>query len=495
MIIDGSGRDGETFEADVCVVGAGAAGLTLALDLAGRGVSVVLVESGGLEFQQRSHDLLDYDVSEQTGEGLLKASRERFFGGTTNHWGGVCQPLDAFEFEYHPWVPNSGWPISRADLDPWYTAAARLLGLGPVEPPPYDPQALGVADRPRLVAEADTTFDIWMPRHAPDGRLRMGRWRRAEVEAHPRVQCLLNTTVVEAHPDNSRERIVSLSARTYEQGTLHFRARDYVLCASAVENARLLLASDSVVPGGLGNTHDLVGRYFMIHAPNGFGAVLPLHPGAALTQEEFLVKQDNIAWLLTTQAREKFQLQGFLAFMLPSELGGTLAYEAAIKSLVEPAAAGGAESAPVARRGIMVNWESAPNPLSRVSLSNRREALGVRLPLVHLEVTPEDLSRAQKSFELLASAITRSGQGRLNFSHIPSMPIMGGGAHQIGTTRMSNDPRHGVTDANGRVHSLENLFIGGSSLFPTAGWQHPTFTIIALALRQAQFLHSRMPVT
>jgi len=494
MILDGNGRDGETFEADVCVVGAGAAGLTLALDLAGRGVSVVLVESGGLEFQQRSHDLLDVELSGQSTEGLFRISRERFFGGTTNHWGGECRPLSPFEFQHHPWVPHSGWPISRADLDPYYVKAARLLGLPGVERH-YNAQALGVADRPRLVAQSGTSMVTTMPNPVPAKYLRMGRSRREEVETSPQVQCLLNTTIVQIHPDKSGDRIVSLEGKTYEQGTLHFKARDYVLCTSAIENARLLLASDKVVAGGLGNAHDLVGRFFMIHVPNGFGRLLPRDPKAPLTQEEFLSDKYSVGWAVSPQAREKHQLQGFLAWFIRNDQAEPLPHEAAIEDLMHAPAGPEVDLAAMRRRGILVNWEQSPNPDSRVMLSGRPDALGVRKPVVHLDVTLQDLSRAQRSFELLASDIARSGHGRLYFTDITGMPILGGGGHQMGTTRMADDPRHGVTDANGRVHSLENLFIGGSSLFPTAGWQHPTFTIIALALRQADFLHSRVPRT
>jgi choline dehydrogenase-like flavoprotein len=492
MILDGSSiPEGKTFDADICVVGSGAAGLTLALDLTRRGIKVVMIESGGLVFDGRSNQLLEVEMAGRTTETLVKTTRERFFGGTTNHWGGVCRAFDAFEFEPHPWMPYSGWPISRADLDPYYASAASLLGLPEVSRT-FDAKALGVADRPRLVKEGEPDVEPIIWRRIPDEHLRMGQWRRQEVETSQLLTCVMNTSIVEIHPDASLKRIASLEGRAFGGHTLHFRARDFVLCTGAIENARLLLVSDSVVKGGLGNEHDLVGRFFMDHPANGISQVLLTDPAKGPTQEQFLAKSELLGWTTTPAARAKYHLQGFMSWVWPRTLAPQPQFpqELAMSKLT---------GLPTDKRDndqpryleIVLNWEQAPNPDSRVMLSDKRDIFGVRKPLVHWDVLPQDLASAHKSMELISLAVARSGLGRVRWPDITN-PLTTGGGHQMGTTRMANDPKQGVTNANCRVHSLENLFIGGSSLYPTGGWEHPTFTIVTLALRLADHLAARV---
>jgi choline dehydrogenase-like flavoprotein len=497
VITDGSTvKDGTIFEADICVVGAGAAGLTLALALAQQGVEVLLVESGGLERDERSHELLDIVLSGRSSKSLVQYTRERFFGGTTNHWGGEIRTLGAFEFEPHSWVPNSGWPITRSDLDPYYILAAEQLGLPEVDRP-FDAAALGFGDRPRLVSETETMIEAQQWRTVSADYIRLGRARRKETRESALVHCVLNTTIAEIHPDESRERIASVEGRTFDGKTLHFRARDFVLCTGAIENPRLLLLSDTVVAGGLGNEYDLVGRYFMEHGSAMMGPLVLTDPAAGLFQEELLADKGLTGWATTPAARTEFKLQGLMAIQWPK--AGVeqkpLTHALGIRDLVRAPSQSTVGGQP-RYLNVVVNWEQSPNPLSRVTLSKQLDALGIRKPNLHWDVTDGDIASAEKNSELLCLAVARSGHGRLRRLEIinaPGVPLTMGGGHQTGTTRMSNDPKSGVTDANGQVHSLENLFIGGSSLFPTSGWQNPTFTIVALALRQADFLASRAP--
>jgi choline dehydrogenase-like flavoprotein len=491
MIVDGLNLDGQTFEADVCVVGAGAAGLNLATDLAERGVSVLLVESGGLKFHEQSHRLLDIESSKSTPEGLVGLTRERFFGGTTNHWGGVCRTLDAFEFEERPWIPHSGWPITRNDLQPYYESAALLLNFPNVDPP-YDPQALGVGELPQLVA-ADSNFDIHLTRRAPPGRIRMGPWRQKEIQASEKIQCVLNATVGEIVSDAAGEQILSLQARTYSGANLAFKARDFVLCTGAIENARLLLMSDKTVPGGIGNQNDLVGRYFMDHIANGVGRYLPLGSVGRTTQEEVLSESQFVVWATSPEARREHELMGFIAFFINHNTQDPLENEHAVRGLAGTPAVAVKDESKILRRSVLTNWEQAPNPQSRIVLSSARDDLGLRKARLEWNIGPEEAAKAQRSAELLSLEVARSGHGRIHLGDLTRKPVTVGGGHQMGTTRMSDDPKTGVTDKHGRVHGVENLFIGGSSLFPTGGWQHPTFTIVALALRQAEYLSRRFP--
>jgi hypothetical protein len=391
-------------------------------------------------------------------------------------------------------VPNSGWPITRADLNPYYVAAAKLLGLPEVDRP-FDAAALGFGDRPRLVSETEKYIEAQQWRTVPSEHIRLGRARRKETRESELVHCVLNTTIAEIHPDESRERIASVEGRTFEGKTLHFRAKDFVLCTGAIENPRLLLLSDSVVKGGLGNEHDLVGRYFMEHGSAMMGPLLLSDPAAGFFQEELLANKGLTGWATTPAARTEFKLQGFMAIQWPKAQvpQEPLPHALGLRALARPNLEVPPDEPP-RYLNVAVNWEQSPNPHSRVLLSKKLDPLGIRKPQLHWDVTLEDIASAERNSELLSLAVARSGHGRLRRLHIentPGVPLTLGGGHQTGTTRMSDDPKSGVTDANGRVHSLENLFIGGSSLFPTSGWQNPTFTIVALALRQADFLASR----
>ena len=146
-----------------------------------------------------------------------------------------------------------------------------------------------------------------------------------------------------------------------------------------------------------------------------------------------------------------------------------LDYVLGIRDLVGPATELTAD-AQTRYLNVVVNWEQSANPLGRVTLSKKLDVFGIPKPDLHWAVTAADISSALKSSELLCLVVARSGHGRLRRLELkdsPDAPLTAGGGHQMSTTLMSNDPQQGVTDANSRVHSRENLFIGGSSLFPT----------------------------
>src|SRR5215210_437567 len=143
MLVDGRDvRAGTVMRADCCVIGSGAAGITIARELARTRASVVLLESGGFDFDPRTQALNAGDI---VGERLdpvnplrLQDTRLRYFGGTTNHWAGYCRPFEPGDLERRDHVPDSGWPFGRAELDPWYRLAHDVIQIGPFE---YDPAA------------------------------------------------------------------------------------------------------------------------------------------------------------------------------------------------------------------------------------------------------------------------------------------------------------------------------------------------------------------
>lgn len=501
MFVDGAAlQEGHRLRTEVCIVGTGAAGIPLAMALADHGVNVLLLESGGRRPRPRAQALLDVELS-----GLpypVHVSRERYFGGTTNHWGGVCKPFDAFELAAHDWVPHSGWPLERSELDPWYERARPLLGL-PHASYAYDPVAQGVADLPPLLEAEDLGIATQLWRATQPGPARLGPMYAERVARDRRLTCVLGATVSELLPAESGRGIEHLEARTWAGRTVRVEAREFVLCAGAIENARLLLLSDSVVKTGLGNAHGLVGRYFMDHPGRWLGDwVLPGTGDTPFREEAILRREggvgpgaDLLGWATTPELRRAKKLLGFMTFGQVLDVDPASDLErAGIRELVEWLR--GAEPSvdperPIRLIRLAVNWEQSPNPASRVSLLRERDALGIRKVELHWAVHEADLRSLRESAALFARAAARSGHGRLKRGELTDGMLSIGAGHQMGTTRMASDPKKGVTDSKGAVHGLDNLFVAGSSLFPTGGWQHPTLTIVAMALRLAEHLVQR----
>lgn len=493
MLIDANDvGDATLVQSDVCVIGAGAAGITLALALAGPGLEVVLVESGGLEHEAETHTL--QEAVNLDARYPVAASRSRFFGGSTNHWGGLCLPLDADDFLPHAWVADSGWPLRKPDLEPYYEKALPILDI---------PRAYRLSDvradeetHPPLLGPANAFFEplVWLK--SPPTR--MGAKYREEVKQSGHVRCFLHVTATELVPTRDGSHVERVEARTFGGRHLRFAARQYVLSAGGIENARLLLLSDSVVPRGLGNQHDLVGRYFMDHLNQVVGSIAVVSPrGLPSFQEEHLVERrlpgvERSQFGFATTARLRAEHRLLACSLNAAPAGEPDPTAAAIEELlIGPAGGSAAEGPPRAARhyALYTVAEQAPSPTSRVFLSHERDALGQRKIAVDLRVTPADARSVQRSLELFGLELARTGHGRLRVRDVGDVWHLLAG-HHMGTTRMADDPRRGVTDRNGKVHGVANLYVAGSSLFPTGGFANPTLTIIALTLRQAEQLRS-----
>ena len=181
-------------ECDICIIGAGAAGLTLAREFSGQEFRVCLLESGGLEFDAATQSLYQ---GKNAGplQIELDTERIRYFGGTTNLWGGYCRPLDEEDFEERDWVPNSGWPFRRAELEPYYERAHRLCQLGPFN---YNIDAWNSDDKncssPFNTGRLVTKFFQLVPTE-PDDLRRFGRVYRDDIRSSPNTVSYTHLTL------------------------------------------------------------------------------------------------------------------------------------------------------------------------------------------------------------------------------------------------------------------------------------------------------------
>ena len=515
MLIDANDIEARhQVEADLCIIGGGAAGLTIARLFRGSTTSVCVLEGGGLQIDPASEAV--YRSIRNVGRSypLLYGSRLRFLGGSTNIWGGHCVPLRAVNFERLPWSRYSGWPVTLADLEPYYRRAEVTLGIDGVS---CDPTVVAAKLKQPLFPFDPQRVLTVMSRY---NRLRFGSAFRDELSeaANIRLICGANVTSIDGHKDGKR--VEQVTVRTLGGRTFGVRARAFVLAAGGIENPRLLLVSRSVQPDGLGNDHDLVGRFFMEHIWYSSGVILPAQPQAPFrlyTEErppgakiawrahlalpEKVVREGNIpdfrAELFninTWDASEAVQSVALLrrsAAQLDWPDDITKHIENIIRSPDEVLGAAIGRSGPHGYE-FWNNVEQAPNPSSRIGLAEDRDPLGVPVATIDWRLSDIDKEGIRYAHRCIAREVGRSGFGRMLVNLPEEEPELLAGAngigHHIGTTRMSDDPRMGVVDRNCRVHGLANLFVAGSSVFPTGGYANPTMTIVALAERLGDHL-------
>lgn len=520
MLMDGrSVPPGTELVADLCIVGAGAAGITLGLALAGQGIDVLLLESGGLDPDMDSQALAAGEVG-GIGYVPLQSARIRCFGGSTGHWQGWCRPFNAIDFEHRPWVPHSGWPISLRDLQPYYPRAQEICELGSFD---YDPKDWNLTDVP-LLPLAGKDVDTRLIQFSKPTRF--GVRYRTPILAAPNIRLCLYSNLVRMEASNNGGEIRQLQMATLSGNRFKVKAKAYVLAAGGIDNARLMLASNQVVNTGIGNGNDLVGRYFADHIQLDTAGVFPLREDVS-----FNLYMEN-----RTPRRELLQpnttgaaIMGYLALSESVQRSArTLNYSCKIQDTylsdyyLHSRSQDITESSKVEQmadkvRTIMnsvgdavtiagervvgrkpkfyklaTTQEQAPNPASRVMLGEKVDALGMRVAKLQWQLTDLDRHTIKVAVQRLVQAFGAPGIARLQVpvdldaKEWPSN--IGCSWHHCGTTRMHADPRQGVVDADCKVHGMRNLYIAGSSVFTTNGNGNPTLTIVALTLRLAEHL-------
>jgi len=522
MILDlREGAGPATLRCDICVVGAGAAGLTIATEMSNSPLEIVLLESGGMEFEAPTQALYDVDLSGLPHPGSTQG-RFRVCGGSTTMWGGQALPLMASDFEPREWVPHSGWPIVYEEMKPYYERASRFLLVDGMN---FDTDLfkhLGTRP-PALDAEQIWYhFSKWSPR--PNLR----EVYLPEVRESKGCRLLLHANVVNLTLDDKMERVQQIEAQSLEGHKTTIQARAFVLGVGGIETARLLLANRKQRMNGIGNDHDLVGRFFQDH-PSAFVGYLN-SPQPARAQRMLNVfhkggQKYSVRCTATKQWQQKHRTLNVSMGTTFVEEGTTVQdlkeiYTSlrqfrfspglgskAWRTALHPGAAirpayefliHGRSFTPNARMLIGLTSEQEPNPESRILLSDKVDVLGMPRADVRWRLTDLTLHTIREFASTLREEFARAGMGTIEMepwvfedsaqwtAHITDQ------FHHIGTTRMDPSPRRGVVDQNCRVHGVENLFIGSSAVFPTSGHSNPTLTIIALCMRLADRLKKEL---
>lgn len=515
MLIDArSISPGDTVQTDLCIVGAGPAGITIAQEFVDHPSRVILLEGGGTEFREASQNHYE-GVCVGRPYYPLHTCRFRFLGGSTNYWGGWCRPLDAIDFEERDWVPYGGWPFRKQKLQLEYRRAHVICNLKPCQYEESKNQQESSLLPDDSGAFSDTLFQI--------GATRFGKMYRERLRNARNVCLILNANVLEVETDQAHRSVKLVRVATCEGNRFAVSASLFVLAAGGIENPRILLASRRARACGVGNENDLVGRFFADHLHVPLGMLAPIK--AKLPRFYQVHKVDGFAFRgaisLTDQHRRSGRRLGFgvtlhnaddphdvlvpaenhqgyssLMFLaksisrgecpdqfgrrmtnILSNLDNTLILS--YRRLVKPRP----------RRWVLgCRAEQTPNRESRVALDDRKDRFGMPRARLDWRLATQDLDSLREAKRLLASEFSRASLGIISFEGSNNdewINNIAGAAHHMGTTRMHRDPRLGVVDENCRIHGISNLYVAGSSVFPSSGWAPPTLTIVALALRLA----------
>ncbi len=539
-------------QTQLCIVGAGAAGVTLALELAENGVEVILLEAGGWTADKYAFDDLSGEMHSQEHHAPLHECRSRQLGGTTAIWAGRCLPLDPIDLERRDYVPNSGWPIGWEVLDPYYPRANEYCHVGSYI---YQSRA-ALGDREGLSIHGcndglliTDRIERWSP------PTHFGKHYRRVLAASKTIHVLLNAvcTGIDLDPESRRVKTVNVAS---EPGrSFRVQARSYVIAGGGLESTRLLLASNDVDTEGIGNRYDLLGRYYMGHV---FGSVARVQfvgdPGLAITGFERDVEGvycrrricispeaqraegllNTSFWTIPPPAADPTHGNGvlsaaYLAILLPvlrdrlapaaiqrmfrGELGH-IRYWPHLYNILKDIPQTTAFCVNYLYRrfftkrripalfipsatncyDLYYHAEQSPNPESRVTLSEKKDRFGMPRLRVNLRYSAQDIDSVVRAHEILAGQLGKQGVATIKYKHEDVRGHIfdqaADGYHQLGTTRMAASDRQGVVDGQCRVHGVRNLYVCSSSVFPTSGHANPTLTIVALAVRLARHLAS-----
>jgi choline dehydrogenase-like flavoprotein len=537
-------------ETDICIIGAGPAGITLARELIGSSLRVTLLESGGFEFDPHIQELGQGEVhSRYLGADALEAGRRRQFGGTPNRWSYTtepgdgrsyarCLPPEALDFEPRADEPSLLWPFSFDRLRPFYERAQRVWNGGR-----YDYQVNSWASDRRPLETAHDILETRICQHGPNDVFIL-RYRDDILSAE-NVDLYLTCTAVAVDSDGATGRVRKLRVAKADGRTFSVAAKTYVLACGGVENVQMLLSSDIAEPGAAGNRHDNIGRYVTDHPEFRMGSIFPSTPDVydkVALYDIHWVRGHMVSGFLTISEavkRSEKLLNMSVALAARGPGFGTEAHRAIaglyaaarhrekpsrlsadIRSILRSpndvaaffrgrkaehiyAETHGGWSQPDADRENLASielwsaFEQTPSRDNALTLTNDRDWLGRRKLRFDHHWSVADRKNIRRSIDIFTARIEPLGLGRfqswVDFEG-SSRPRWTGWHHPMGGTRMHVDPRFGVVDENCLVHGLSNLYVAGSSVFPTGiGYANPTLTLLALAVRLADHLKERSP--
>lgn len=536
---------GTALHADICIVGGGAAGITLALELRDSGKSVLLLEAGGEAEEAETQALYAGETTDEALHPPPDKYRVRCFGGSTTIWGGRCMPFDAIDFEPRDYLPHSGWPIGFDDLAPFYPRANALVEAGAFA---YTAETAYDGTAPPMIRgfDSDAVSQNRLERFSLPTNFAASHGAALRAAADVRVLLHANVTAIRLKADGTS--VDHLEVATLDGGRYTATASEFVLATGGLEVPRLLLASNDVAPAGIGNEHDQVGRYYMCHIAGTAGTLTVTRPRADV-HHGYVVTPDGVyarrRFAISEAVQRRLRIGNFIARLHfanlndPAHRSGILSGLYLAKSFIsyeyskrlhdgrERTAANWLRHVrnvlfdPFDTLAFLWHWltrrtlatrkfpsvvipsrtnrfsldfhaEQAPNPDSRITLTEARDALGMPRIRIDWRHSAWDIDTVRRSLAVIRDELARTGCGRLDYDDatVAEEALRYGayGGHHLGTARMSASAETGVVDADLRVHGVANLSIASGAVFPTSSQANPTLTIVALAVRLARRL-------
>lgn len=544
MLIDGNRlEEGSCLEADYCVVGAGAAGIVLAVELARQGLDVILIEAGPASTRGTTPDRLRGTVAPGSRHPPVNMYRRAGLGGTTSVWGGRCVPYDPIDFERREHVPESGWPIDYTEVARFYAAANALCDA---ESADFSAESVFGPGPPHLIPglrsndlDTDSLERFSLPTN-------FGIKFSRELRRLSSLRVVCNAVCTRVCLDSSGSTVDSVLLSNGSHVRFKAKARHFVLAMGGLETTRLLLASNDIHKDGIGNGWDQLGRYYMCHSylftgrlrldaphahvaygyevdkegvycrrritirpeaqrrlgimntaarlyippaydPAHRSSVLSmLHFGKVVLQPEYRrsfspVTDRGFEW------REPLQHAGNIVRGLGSAAqfaGMLLARRFLARRKLPSIALPSVEN----EYPLEINAEQVPLGSSRLFLWNETDSYGVPRLGVDWRHCSEDVESIRKFLRLLQDSVRTSGCGDFQFDEGDCEALNPVGGHHIGTARMSATERKGVVDGDCRVFGVRNLYLCSSAVFPTASHANPVLTIVAMGLRLSEHL-------
>jgi choline dehydrogenase-like flavoprotein len=521
-------EEGNILHTDLCVIGAGALGIAIALEFLNTNTQVLILESGGLKPENETRALYDSEIVGIAHNGA-HSGRTRIFGGTSTLWGGQALRLAPIDFMRRPWVENSGWDISQPEIEPYYIRAEAILSLDLLSYEKAPWQVFNITPPAYDQNKFLPYFSKWSPQ--PNFALVYGD----AIRRSSNITCLLHANVVEIVSDRDESTVEYVEIKSLIGRSARVQAKDYIVCAGGIETARLLLSSNRINSKGIGNQHDLVGRFFQDHVSVQCGEILPNKRSEFQNiYDQFYI--NKVKYFHKITATETFQTQqeilniaAHIYFEFPQDHGIVLAkkiFRDIKNRTVDPLWLKElgyvlkdsddvirvlhryfwAKRSFSPKRGVVkleAHVEQAPNWHSRINLSTEVDALGMSKAQVDWQITEQTRKTVTVFVQAIAAEFSRLELGYLQLAPF-LQPAASSEAveswknkcsdlnHHMGTTRMSNSLKDGVVDRDCKVHNINNLHIAGSAVFPTSGYSNPTLTALALGLRLCDRLKSRL---
>lgn len=465
----------------VCVCGTGPAGMTVARELAARGVSVLLLEAGGFDLSSQSQDVYGGNSVGPLEYYGVSSCRLRMFGGTSNHWAGRCGIFERVDFEPRDIWGMPGWPISYEEAYRRLDGASEILDLGG--------QSLDPPDEPHW---SDSRFRP--AGFARSGPTRFGEKYRAELNASAMIDTLINANVVGATFSENGAAVSSLMVADYEGRKYSVEADRFVIAFGAIENARFLLNVGDQTGVPVGNAGDFVGRCFMEHFDIRLGRFMTVESPIWRTNDAHIFNLDADLTRARKFGTATINVQPGAQPSFYGRLAPLRRMANAVTCGMDAFRPGGHTSRTALCRGdgVVTNiMEQTPDRNSRVMLDkSSKDRFGNYRIALDWRLNDQDIRTISGLAEEMGKSFAAQNIGRLQISNdiLEGKPRPGYHCHQMGTTRMSNNPNDGVVDPDSKVHGVRNLYVAGSSVFPTGGGINPTLTIVALSLRLGEHI-------